>query len=98
MLGMYKLEGKIPVEVKDASDWAMNFDIAKRTVAKSVIGKVRISTVFLGLDHNYSQMGPPILFETMIFGGKHDEYQERYATWDEAVEGHNKAVKLVKGD
>src|SRR5215471_17514474 len=27
----------------------------------------RVSTVFLGLDHNYSGVGPPIVFETMIF-------------------------------
>ena len=37
----------------------------------------------------------PILFETMIFGGEHHEYQERYTTWDEAIKGHKEAVALV---
>ena len=46
-----------------------------------------VSTVFLGLDHAFDG-GTPLLFETMIFGGEHDEYQERYATWDEAEAGH----------
>lgn len=57
-----------------------------------------VSTVFLGLDHNYSDEGPPILFETMIFCGDKTlhEYQERYATWKEAEVGHQLAVGLVK--
>jgi len=67
-----------------------------RIVANIVIGKARISTIFLGLDHNYWGKGPPVLFETMIFGGPEDQYQERYSTWDEAKEGHRKAVKLVR--
>ena len=35
----------------------------------------------------------------MIFGGEHDEYQERYATWEEAEEGkedQNKKKTSVK--
>jgi len=66
-----------------------------RSVAKTMVGKTRISTVFLGLDHGWGE-GPPVLFETMIFGGPEDGYQERYCTWDEAKEGHRKAVKLVR--
>jgi hypothetical protein len=56
---------------------------------------VRISTVFLAIDHNYSDTGPPLLFETMIFGGTFDQTCWRYATWQEAVEGHKKAVRLA---
>lgn len=29
--------------------------------------RYRVSTVFLGLDHNYFPIGPPILYETMVF-------------------------------
>ena len=56
---------------------------------------ILVSTVFLGLDHNYFG-GRPILFETMIFGGNRDQYQERYHTWDEAKIGHDYAVTLAK--
>lgn len=59
---------------------------------------VRVSTVFLMLDHNYIPGGPPVLFETMIFGGDHDGYQDRYTTKAEALIGHEKAVKLAKGE
>ncbi|MCK4858907.1 MAG: hypothetical protein KAT58_13115 [candidate division Zixibacteria bacterium] len=61
------------------------------------MGKARVSTVFLGLDHNFSGEGHPVLFETMVFGESPlaDE-QERYCTWDEAVAGHAAMVKRVK--
>lgn len=48
----------------------------------------RVSTVFLGLDHRFGGEGPPILFETMIFGGKLDQYQERCCTYAQAIEMH----------
>lgn len=53
-----------------------------------------VSTVFLGIDHNFGD-GAPLLFETMIFGGKHNEYQRRYATWTEAEAGHKHAVSIA---
>lgn len=57
-----------------------------------------VSTVFLGLNHNFYCTGPPLLFETMIFGGEHDQYQERYTTKKEAIEGHKRALKIIKGN
>lgn len=55
-----------------------------------------ISTVFLGLDHNYSLNGPPRWFETMIFSYG-PPYAAilcgRYSTLQEALEGHAKAKR-----
>lgn len=56
---------------------------------------VRVSTVWLGLDHNFYGEGPPLIFETMIFGGPLNDYQERYSTEEQARTGHNAAVKLA---
>jgi len=53
----------------------------------------RVSTVFLGLDHGWARGLHPVLFETMIFGGPEDDFQERYCTYDEAFKGHIEAVK-----
>lgn len=64
----------------------------------SQIGQSRISTVFLSMDHSLAGLigdGTPVLFETMVFGGEYDEYQERYHTYDEAEEGHNRIVEMV---
>jgi hypothetical protein len=55
---------------------------------------VEVSTVFLGLDHAWGK-GPPMLFETMIFGGEHDQYQERCSTWEQAEEMHRRACALA---
>lgn len=55
-----------------------------------------VSTVFLGIDHNYGFRGLPIVFETMVFGGSHDGYQRRYRSWDEADTGHQQTVQMLK--
>jgi hypothetical protein len=39
---------------------------AERVVKQEDVGDLWISTVFMGLDHNFLD-GPPMLFETMIF-------------------------------
>ena len=66
----------------------------ERIVGLDTTDKVKISTVFLGLDHGFS--GTPLWFETMIFGGAHDGYQERYTTWEEAETGHQIALALTQ--
>lgn len=65
-----------------------------RIVKKDKIGDIEISTVFLSIDHSFNG-GKPILFETMIFGGIHDQYQDRCSTWDEALKMHQVAVDLI---
>jgi len=60
------------------------------------IGDVFVSTVFLGIDHNYENQGDPVLWETMIFGGMYDEYQERYTSHEDALAGHQRALDLAK--
>lgn len=79
--------------------WATKMeDRAYKRVAFDHVGtgkrKVSVSTVWLGLDHNFSSKGPPVIFETMVFGGVMDQEQERYCTEAEAVAGHK--AMLVK--
>jgi hypothetical protein len=79
-----------PCEAKDLD--------APKHVARTVLAPYTISTVFLGIDHQFLSDGPPILFETMIFGGKFDsgEYQTRCSTWAEAEIMHQKAVSVAE--
>ena len=88
-----------PVEEADLFKWAEWLESAdERHVAdEQLTNGVWVSTVFLGLDHSFGA-GPPLLYETMIFGGPHDQYQERYATRAEALAGHIKAVELAKAE
>lgn len=55
-----------------------------------------VSTVWLGIDLGYWGWGPPIIFETMIFGGEHDSWCERYATKEAALAGHERVVAALK--
>lgn len=84
------------VACDDLMVWARTFETTFRNVNQSYIGDVKISTVFLGVDHNYCADGPPLVFETMIFGGQYDQYQERCSTYLEACKQHDVAVRLVK--
>lgn len=93
----YILEGKEPKEAW-LMEWAVWFETANRHLASDHLKNkkwedIHISTVFLGLDHSFWEW-EPLLFETMIFGWKHDSYQERYSTYDEALEWHEKAKIL----
>jgi hypothetical protein len=100
MTDKFILDGKTP-KPATLQEWAQWFEAAsrdgRRWVGKDRFGDVLVSTVFLGLDHRFNEtQGDPILFETMIFNGPHDGYQERYCTWDEAEAGHKKAVELAQ--
>src|ERR1041385_6620695 len=90
MMGRYYLldENHQPVPT-DLMTWARMFekdDVWR--VAADMIGECHVSTVFLGLDHGFDATKPPVLFETMTFGGPLEQEQERYCTWDEAMAGH----------
>lgn len=75
----------------------MWFETADRRVAETFLADnaIRISTVFMGLDHRFFGNGPPLLFETMIFGGEHADLMQRYSTWDQAEQGHINAVAIA---
>lgn len=90
-------DGKTPVPC-DLMTWARFFQTNNdaKIVKQETVNDARVSTVFLGLDHRFGGDGPPILWETMIFGGKHDDYQERYSSYEDAVAGHAKAVELAE--
>ena len=70
-------------------------DYASRRVGIDVVDGVEISTVFLCMDHRIGE-GPPLLYETMIFGGPLDQEQERYSTRAEAEAGHKRWVEAVR--
>lgn len=77
------IENRLPTNYKHVGDDMIN-------------GK-RVSTVFIGLCHNFDpHSNIPIVFETMVFNKKHGIYQDRYSTWQEAEKGHQKAIQWVK--
>ena len=67
-----------------------------RTVAKATVNGCDVSTVFLVLDHSWTDGGKPILFETMVFGRDDSHPLWRYHTWQEAEEGHASIVEALE--
>lgn len=67
----------------------------KRVERTEVGDDVTVSTVFLGLDHNFYG-GAPLIYETMIFGGECDQHQWRYSTVEQAREGHARVVAALR--
>ena len=93
MSDKYILKGKKPVPV-DLMTWGKWYEKAHRSVAKTKNGGITVSTVFLGLDHQWGD-GPPLLFETMVFGGEFNGEMDRYSTWEEAEIGHKTMCEKV---
>ena len=94
-MGNYiEIDGEVLL-VDDLKEWMDIFYTSDRNVAKTDLPGVNISTIFLGINRQWGR-GPPILYETMVFGGQHDEYTERYHTREDALEGHERVVTMVK--
>jgi hypothetical protein len=64
-------------------------------VADEKVGDVRVSTVFLGMDHNWGE-GPPLLFETMTFRDGESEDCWRCSTYEEAEKQHRSVVASLR--
>ena len=94
----YILKYKKPIKatIEEYSKW-ISKNPKQKVVKQELINDSEVSTVFLGLDHSWEN-NVPILWETMIFGGKEDMYQDRYTSYKEALVGHEKAVNLVKNE
>lgn len=96
----YILVDEEPVACDDLIEWSKWYERnPNRHIALTNLENgTKVSTVFLALDHNFTGIGKPVLWETMIFGGKYDEYQWRYTSKEEAFIGHFVAVRVAKGE
>jgi hypothetical protein len=80
-----------PTAEPDLMKWAVWYESANRKVAGTSVRGATVSTVFLGINHNFSE-GPPILWETMIFGGPLDQEQSRCSGSREQAEAMHQSM------
>lgn len=92
-LGLYILVNGKPEPTDDVKLWGEEFE-KNRTIRFEELDDISISTVFLGMDHSFGAV-EPVLFETMVFGGKYDGHTVRYMTQEEAIIGHQAVVNMV---
>jgi hypothetical protein len=87
------------------SAWSKDADWEKHhRVAEWSTEQVRVSTVFLAIDHSHGMGGPPILFETMVFlakgvtrvGPYGDNECWRSCTRAEAQADHDRVVLMCR--
>jgi hypothetical protein len=91
-MSYYDRDGQ-PLELRE---WSAKFeDKEYKRVALDAVGEASVSTVWLGLNHQWGD-GPPLIFETMVFGGKHDEDQWRWSTEADALAGHERIVAALR--
>jgi hypothetical protein len=86
-----------PKPVTDLMEWA-RWKVANPTaheIGYDIIGDASVSTVFLGVNHQHGD-GPPLVFETMIFGGALDRHGRRYSTLKDARSGHRALCDEVR--
>ena len=92
----YGLDGT-PIDIA-AAEALLRDDLARRVAHTAITtekGRVEVSTVFLVIDHNHWGGGPPVLWETMVFGGPSDMDQRRYTSLPEAEAGHAETLAVV---
>lgn len=95
----YDRDGK---GIKNTLVWARKFEMPGRKIVKQNYlfkGHVLVSTIWMGLDHSFTQVGAPLIFETMVFykwksGSLANESDQlRWTTESQARLGHKEAVK-----
>jgi hypothetical protein len=101
MIGHYILdEHGEPRPEPDLLTWAQWFESdPRRVVAQTQVAGYLVSTMFFGIDHNFTGRGLPLLWESMIFSGgviqPYDQLQTRYASKAAALQGHARLVQML---
>lgn len=88
-------------DIKEWSKWWANSEANSEDRHIVMLDKLpsgEISTIFLSVDSSTSRTGPPILWETMVFGGKLDGEQRRYTSEAAAILGHKELVNRVRNE
>lgn len=81
---LWVLDDRLRPQLACLRDWAVFMETDRRLLRQEHVEDIYISTVFLGTCCS----GPPLLFETMAFGGALDQIQRRYTSAVEALIGH----------
>lgn len=100
MVEWYRLDGHVAVPMASDAERYAEWDRREQSlasgddvyrVARTDLGDGRyVSTVFLGLDHQWQPDLPPLLFETMVF--PECDVCERCSTWEQAIAQHDQVA------
>lgn len=82
--------------IPDAMTWSdLRMDRATVNVARAYLpGGVTVSTVWLGISVGFFE--PPLIFETVVIGGKYNHASWRYPSEVTALAGHDQIVAALR--
>lgn len=87
------------VRCPDLMQWAEWFDNTdnRRVAWDDLPNGDALSTVFLGIDHNFTREGPPILWETgWRVHGDYWRILDRYTSRQAALDGHKAFLERIQ--
>lgn len=96
---LYVISNGSVKKARSLGEWSFWYEDGWKTrgIRKTKKDGVKVSTVFLGLEHGFGG-GKPILYETMVFGGEYDQdIMQRYCTRTGALHGHKRLCKFLFG-
>ena len=78
-------------------EWMKLFtDKSYKIITQQNIHGNKVSTVWLGTDHNFGAEDKILIFETMVFGdGMWNDYTRRWSTEKDALFGHSVIADLI---
>ncbi len=89
------MKDRVPVRASVQELVEFELDPSKKRIGYEKGSDFYVSTVFLSRNHNFSNIGPPVLFETLAEKGG-DEVILRYTSYHNARMGHDAVVALIK--
>jgi hypothetical protein len=60
------------------------------------IGDICVSTVWTGINYQWNEYDPPLVWETMVFGGDFDQHEWRHTSRAAAWDAHEDIVRQLK--
>lgn len=101
MRGLYYSPQGEPMEMME---WAELFESRFEDMApeswwrkQSVLDdQLNVSTVWIGIDQSFGLAAEPQLWETMIFGGEHDDCCWRYPSRVAALDDHERILTALR--
>jgi hypothetical protein len=79
----------------DRDEYARLWQLPHHVALTDLLRRGRVSTIWFGLDLGFPP-APPLIFETMVFGGPLDGFLDRYPTEALARAGHGRVVRLLR--
>lgn len=83
----------------DSSGWYIKkTGVGFQLLRDTPVDGVEVSTVYLGMDHNWMG-GSPVLWETMVFSAGWDgDFCERFSSQEEARRRHVEVCRLIASE